>query len=95
MGLAKPVGCSCGAALHPCVSSLAWTWRHTLGLADKALYPVKRRRRGGWSLLSLAPDAPSDLGERVFELEPEALLSSGGVIAEGNIFRTAQRGADR
>jgi diguanylate cyclase (GGDEF)-like protein len=95
MGLAKPVGCSCGAALHPVKLPLAWTWRHTLGLADKALYLVKRRRRGGWAMLSLAPDAPHDLGERVFELEPEVLLTSDGVIADGNIFRTAQRGADR
>lgn len=70
----KP-SCSAGVCYHH--SGLSnWQWEHSLILADKAMYLVKRGGKAGWLHMQPKVDMPTTLSLDVPKLTPEELLRS-------------------
>ena len=82
--LSSPPTCSVGVCYHPPGGEAGWTWSHTLILADKAMYMVKRCGKEGW--LQLQPQQPvaEDLPEKVIKQKPEMLVNSNRFHMEGS-----------
>ncbi len=80
----SPPTCSVGICFHAPVQHHKWVWQHTLVLADKAMYLVKRQGKDGWLLLSPDDHARDAIADAVIYQAPDALLTEDALTMRGS-----------
>ena len=73
-----------GICFHAPVQHHKWVWQHTLVLADKAMYLVKRQGKDGWLLLSPDDHARDAIADAVIYQAPDALLTEDALTMRGS-----------
>ncbi len=77
--------CSVGVCYHPPHPQADWEWKHTLVLADKAMYLVKGHGKNGWLLMTPEESERGTLADSVIRLHPEALFQQKHLIMCGSL----------
>ncbi len=80
----QPPTCSVGVCYHPPHSQGDWEWKHTLVLADKAMYLVKGHGKNGWLMMMPEEGERSALADSVIHLHPEVLFQQKHLIMCGS-----------
>ncbi|MBU3021542.1 diguanylate cyclase [Aestuariibacter sp. A3R04] len=83
--LPKKPSCSAGVCFHLTNKADSWTTSHSLILADKAMYLVKRFGKAGWLELIPSSTLPDDILTKVTKGKPERLVACDYFEVRGSV----------